>query len=172
MEQLVNRLDVAMFNGILWESDDEMLTDPLSDPISDSKVLPIPAGKFGVGGCCTTKECLLASKNKNGSSRNEHAEADGGEGGVMDLSKQLKQRKGWPIQNKLTLDFISYQNFFLQFPKLCGVTGTAVTESTKFESIHKLKVSTVPTNKPMIRKVSSCLLFVCNNLMNDDCFAM
>ncbi|XP_030527567.1 uncharacterized protein LOC115738907 isoform X2 [Rhodamnia argentea] len=47
MEQLVGRLDVAMFNAILRGSDDEMPTDPVSDPISDSKVLPIPAGKSG-----------------------------------------------------------------------------------------------------------------------------
>ncbi|KAH7570466.1 hypothetical protein JRO89_XS05G0110700 [Xanthoceras sorbifolium] len=51
MEQLVGRLDVAMFNAILRESAEEMPTDPVSDPISDSKVLPIPAGKssFGAG---------------------------------------------------------------------------------------------------------------------------
>nr|AMP82933.1 GPT1 [Catalpa bungei] len=51
MEQLVNRLDVAMFNAILRESSEEMPTDPLSDPISDSKVLPILPGKssFGAG---------------------------------------------------------------------------------------------------------------------------
>ncbi|KAI9168962.1 hypothetical protein LWI28_004552 [Acer negundo] len=51
MEQLVSRLDVAMFNAILRESAEEMPTDPLSDPVSDSKVLPIPAGKssFGAG---------------------------------------------------------------------------------------------------------------------------
>lgn len=40
-----------------------------------------------------------------------------------------------------------------QFPKLCGMTGTAATESAEFESIYKLKVTIVPTNKPMIRKV-------------------
>ncbi|CAN4124171.1 unnamed protein product [Withania somnifera] len=51
MEQLVSRLDVAMFNAILRESADEMPTDPVSDPICDSKVLPVPAGKssFGAG---------------------------------------------------------------------------------------------------------------------------
>ncbi|KAM7259293.1 hypothetical protein ACFE04_015034 [Oxalis oulophora] len=51
MEQLVSRLDVAMFNAILRESAEEMPTDPVSDPISDSQVLPIPAGKtsFGAG---------------------------------------------------------------------------------------------------------------------------
>lgn len=45
MEQLVGRLDVAMFNAILRESDDEMPTDPVSDPICDSMVLPIAVGK-------------------------------------------------------------------------------------------------------------------------------
>ncbi|PSS30332.1 Myosin-H heavy chain like [Actinidia chinensis var. chinensis] len=51
MEQCVARLDVAMFNAILRDSDDEIPTDPVSDPISDTKVLPIPAGKasFGAG---------------------------------------------------------------------------------------------------------------------------
>lgn len=41
----------------------------------------------------------------------------------------------------------------LQYPKLCGMTGTAATEIDEFEKIYKLKVTVVPTNKPMIRKV-------------------
>ncbi|GAB4847955.1 hypothetical protein Ancab_027017 [Ancistrocladus abbreviatus] len=51
MEQCVARLDVAMFNAILRESADDIPTDPVSDPITDAKVLPIPAGKssFGAG---------------------------------------------------------------------------------------------------------------------------
>ncbi|XP_052196971.1 uncharacterized protein LOC127804203 isoform X2 [Diospyros lotus] len=51
MEQCVARLDVAMFNAILRESADEIPTDPVSDPISDAKVLPVPTGKasFGAG---------------------------------------------------------------------------------------------------------------------------
>ncbi|GER33280.1 hypothetical protein STAS_09410 [Striga asiatica] len=51
MEQLIGRLDVAMFNAILRESADEIPTDPVADPISDAQVLPIPAGKasFGAG---------------------------------------------------------------------------------------------------------------------------
>ncbi|XP_061364624.1 uncharacterized protein LOC133308062 [Gastrolobium bilobum] len=51
MEQCVARLDVAMFNAILRESADEIPTDPVSDAISDPKVLPIPPGKssFGAG---------------------------------------------------------------------------------------------------------------------------
>ncbi|KAL8111651.1 hypothetical protein AgCh_019394 [Apium graveolens] len=51
MEQLVSRLDVAMFNAILRESAEEMPTDPVSDPIADSNVLPVPSGRssFGAG---------------------------------------------------------------------------------------------------------------------------
>ncbi|GAV63914.1 hypothetical protein CFOL_v3_07432 [Cephalotus follicularis] len=49
MEQCVTRLDVAMFNAILRESAHEIPTDPVSDPILDSKVLPIPAGDLSFG---------------------------------------------------------------------------------------------------------------------------
>ncbi|GLT88259.1 hypothetical protein SLE2022_062930 [Rubroshorea leprosula] len=49
MEQCVSRLDVAMFNAILRESAHEIPTDPVSDPIVDSKVLPIPAGDLSFG---------------------------------------------------------------------------------------------------------------------------
>lgn len=46
MEQCAARLDVAMFNAILRKSADEIPADPQSDPITDLKVLPIPAGKL------------------------------------------------------------------------------------------------------------------------------
>ncbi|XP_030519831.2 uncharacterized protein LOC115733285 [Rhodamnia argentea] len=49
MEQCVARLDVAMFNAILRESAFEIPTDPVSDPIVDSTVLPIPAGHLSFG---------------------------------------------------------------------------------------------------------------------------
>ena len=49
MEQCVARLDVAMFNAILRESAHEIPTDPVSDPILDPKVLPIPAGDLSFG---------------------------------------------------------------------------------------------------------------------------
>lgn len=49
MEQLVDRLDTAMFNAILRESAEEMPTDPVSDPISESRVLPIPHGRSSFG---------------------------------------------------------------------------------------------------------------------------
>ncbi|WMV19184.1 hypothetical protein MTR67_012569 [Solanum verrucosum] len=49
IEHCVARLDVAMFNAILRESAHEIPTDPISDPIVDSKVLPIPAGDLSFG---------------------------------------------------------------------------------------------------------------------------
>ncbi|KAG9150615.1 hypothetical protein Leryth_008092 [Lithospermum erythrorhizon] len=51
MEQLLSKLDVAMFNAILRESGEGMATDPVSDPITDINSLPIPSGKssFGAG---------------------------------------------------------------------------------------------------------------------------
>ncbi|CAA6653840.1 unnamed protein product [Spirodela intermedia] len=76
------------------------------------------------------------------------------------LHQAVEAKEGVPVQNEtVTLASISYQNFFLQFPKLCGMTGTAATESTEFESIYKLKVTVVPTNKPMIRKDESDVVF-------------
>ncbi|XP_074359268.1 protein translocase subunit SECA1, chloroplastic isoform X2 [Apium graveolens] len=76
------------------------------------------------------------------------------------LHQAVEAKEGLPIQNEtVTLASISYQNFFLQFPKLCGMTGTAATESAEFESIYKLKVTIVPTNKAMIRKDDSDVVF-------------
>ncbi|KAL9225051.1 hypothetical protein vseg_001020 [Gypsophila vaccaria] len=76
------------------------------------------------------------------------------------LHQAVEAKEGLPIQNEtITLASISYQNFFLQFPKLCGMTGTAATESAEFESIYKLKVTIIPTNKPMMRKDESDVVF-------------
>ncbi|ONK80800.1 uncharacterized protein A4U43_C01F21900 [Asparagus officinalis] len=58
MEQCVSRLDVAMFNAILRESENDMPTDPVSDPIVDSKVLPIPAGDLSFGSGAQLKNSI------------------------------------------------------------------------------------------------------------------
>lgn len=47
-----------------------------------------------------------------------------------------------------TLATITYQNFFLLYPKLAGMTGTAKTEEAEFEKIYNLEVTVVPTNRP------------------------
>lgn len=61
MERCVDRLDFAMFNAILRESAHEIPTDPISDPIVDSKVLPIPAGdlSFGSGAQLKNSVCIM-----------------------------------------------------------------------------------------------------------------
>jgi len=50
-----------------------------------------------------------------------------------------------------TLASITFQNYFRMYNKLAGMTGTAVTEATEFQSIYKLDVIEVPTNKPLVR---------------------
>ncbi|CAM8970776.1 unnamed protein product [Rhodiola kirilowii] len=58
MKQCVARLDVAMFNAILRESVHEIPTDPISDPIVDPKVLPIPAGELSFGSGAQLKNSI------------------------------------------------------------------------------------------------------------------
>lgn len=50
-----------------------------------------------------------------------------------------------------TLASVTFQNYFRMYEKLAGMTGTAATEATEFQSIYKLDVVEVPTNKPLIR---------------------
>ncbi len=58
-----------------------------------------------------------------------------------------------------TLATITYQNFFLLYPKLSGMTGTAKTEETEFEKIYNLQVTIVPTNRPTGRKDLSDVVY-------------
>jgi len=51
-----------------------------------------------------------------------------------------------------TLASITYQNFFLLYPKLSGMTGTAKTEEAEFEKIYELEVTIIPTNRPRQRR--------------------
>ena len=50
-----------------------------------------------------------------------------------------------------TLATITFQNYFRMYEKLCGMTGTAVTEQEEFVSIYGLDIIEVPTNKPVAR---------------------
>ncbi len=51
-----------------------------------------------------------------------------------------------------TLATITYQNFFLLYPKLSGMTGTAKTEETELEKVYNLQVTITPTNRPSGRR--------------------
>ncbi|TVQ07610.1 MAG: preprotein translocase subunit SecA [Leptolyngbya sp. DLM2.Bin27] len=58
-----------------------------------------------------------------------------------------------------TLASITYQNFFLLYPKLSGMTGTAKTEEAEFERIYKLEVTIIPTNRPAARRDLSDVVY-------------
>lgn len=58
-----------------------------------------------------------------------------------------------------TLATITYQNLFLLYPKLAGMTGTAKTEEAEFEKIYKLEVTVIPTNRPRRRQDLSDMVF-------------
>jgi len=51
-----------------------------------------------------------------------------------------------------TLASITFQNYFRMYPKLAGMTGTAMTEAAEFGEIYKLDVVEIPTNRPAQRK--------------------
>ncbi|MBD2443148.1 preprotein translocase subunit SecA [Dolichospermum sp. FACHB-1091] len=58
-----------------------------------------------------------------------------------------------------TLATITYQNLFLLYPKLGGMTGTAKTEEVEFEKIYKREVTIIPTNQPRRREDLSDMVF-------------
>ncbi|MFN8929499.1 MAG: preprotein translocase subunit SecA, partial [Alphaproteobacteria bacterium] len=69
------------------------------------------------------------------------------------LHQALEAKEGVAIQNEnQTLASITFQNYFRLYPKLAGMTGTAMTESAEFGDIYKLEVVEIPTNVPVIRK--------------------
>ena len=62
-------------------------------------------------------------------------------------------------QENQTLATITLQNYFRMYSKLSGMTGTAMTEAAEFDKIYKLGVVQIPTNKSMIRKDQSDLIY-------------
>jgi len=69
------------------------------------------------------------------------------------LHQAVEAKEGVPIrQNTETAASITYQNFFLLYPKLSGMTGTAKTSELEFEKIYNLPVEQIPTARPTLRK--------------------
>jgi preprotein translocase subunit SecA len=69
------------------------------------------------------------------------------------LHQAVEAKENVPIrQNTETKASITYQNFFLLYPKLSGMTGTAKTAEVEFEKIYRLPVETIPTARPNLRK--------------------
>jgi preprotein translocase subunit SecA len=68
------------------------------------------------------------------------------------LHQAIEAKEAVHIQRESrTMATITYQNFFKQYKKLAGMTGTATTEGEEFEKIYELSVLEIPTNKPTIR---------------------
>ncbi|MEI8251356.1 MAG: preprotein translocase subunit SecA [Synechococcus sp. ELA057] len=64
----------------------------------------------------------------------------------------IEAKESLPIQPETqTLASITYQNFFLLYPRLAGMTGTAKTEEVEFEKTYKLEVTIIPTNRARSR---------------------
>lgn len=69
------------------------------------------------------------------------------------LHQAIEAKEGVDIQNESrTMASITFQNFFRQFKKLSGMTGTAKTEEEEFINIYNMKVTQIPTNVPIARE--------------------
>src|SRR5262245_14698756 len=70
------------------------------------------------------------------------------------LHQAVEAKEGVTVkQESQTLATITLQNFFKLYNKICGMTGTALTEAGEFWKIYKLDVIGVPTNKPLQRTI-------------------
>ena len=69
------------------------------------------------------------------------------------LHQALEAKENVTIQpENQTLASITFQNYFRMYPKLSGMTGTAMTESGEFDSTYGLQVIEIPTNQPVARE--------------------
>ncbi|MCF8482302.1 MAG: preprotein translocase subunit SecA [Rhodospirillum sp.] len=69
------------------------------------------------------------------------------------LHQALEAKEGVDIQpENQTLASITFQNFFRMYPKLAGMTGTALTEAGEFAEIYGLEVVDIPTNRDLARQ--------------------
>lgn len=76
------------------------------------------------------------------------------------LHQAIESKENLPIQPETqTLATITYQNFFLLYPKLGGMTGTAKTEEPEFERIYNLQVTVTPTNRKSQRRDISDVVY-------------
>ena len=76
------------------------------------------------------------------------------------LHQAIEAKESVEIQPETqTLATITYQNFFLLYPKLAGMTGTAKTEEPEFEKTYNIQVTIVPTNRTSSRKDLSDVVY-------------
>ena len=80
------------------------------------------------------------------------------------LHQALEAKEGVSVQNEnQTLASITFQNYFRMYPKLAGMTGTAMTEAGEFAEIYKLEVVEIDTNVPCVRDDQDDLVYRTKN---------
>jgi preprotein translocase subunit SecA len=68
------------------------------------------------------------------------------------LHQAVEAKEGVKIEAaSQTYASVTLQNYFRMYHKLCGMTGTAITEAAEFWDIYKLDVIEIPTNRPIVR---------------------
>ena len=76
------------------------------------------------------------------------------------LHQAIEAKEGVAIQEEnQTVATITIQNYFRQYDKLAGMTGTAATEADEFMHIYKMAVVSIPTHKEMIREDKDDLVY-------------
>ncbi|HOZ53622.1 MAG TPA: preprotein translocase subunit SecA, partial [bacterium] len=76
------------------------------------------------------------------------------------LHQAIEAKEGVIVQRESqTLATVTFQNYFRMYPKLAGMTGTAVTEAEEFYKIYKLETIVIPTNKPNVRQDHNDLIY-------------
>jgi preprotein translocase subunit SecA len=76
------------------------------------------------------------------------------------IHQAIEAKEGVEVKaENQTLATVTLQNFFRLYSKLAGMTGTAATEAAEFMATYKLGVIPIPTNKPMVRKDQSDLIY-------------
>ena len=69
------------------------------------------------------------------------------------LHQAIEAKEGVSIQRESkTMATITFQNYFRMYKKLSGMTGTGKTEEEEFRNIYNMFVTTIPTNRPVIRE--------------------
>ncbi len=80
------------------------------------------------------------------------------------LHQAIEAKEGVEVKRESkTLATITYQNLFRMYEKLSGMTGTAMTEEQEFREIYGMDVIEIPTNKPVIRKDLSDVVYKTEN---------
>ena len=80
------------------------------------------------------------------------------------LHQAIEAKEGVTVAHESkTLASITFQNYFRLYNKLSGMTGTAITEQEEFKEIYHLDVVEIPTNRPVLRKDHSDVIFKTEN---------